>query len=312
MKSTINNVSNKYNLSLNEYKIEAFISYVRQFIIARDITCEEGLITGTNLNINSRILSANRIVNSKKVIASDHSLLGLKIVNEPFCEYGEFAFITDYFDNRKSVIEDKNIRFTPNIHIHNNSINLREIPKNIDRNKKKLKYIYIPTSFAGNYLYGPYRNFEDKLYSKWQLYMLNFYSDLDITVKAHPKSKGDIKYADTLNVIYGSVEEELKNYDVIILDYISSAFATSMLSSLPVVYFDLSIRDINRSASSDIKESCYYYKINLDKDLPIQLKLAHDDIAKFSDLKSANFNKKYLLNKKSITVKKVLKILNEK
>ena len=312
LKSTINNVSNKYNLSLNEYKIEAFISYVRQFIIARDITCEDGLITGTNLNINSRILSANRIVNSKKVIASDHSLLGLKIINEPFCEYGEFAFITDYFDNRKSVIEDKNIRFTPNIHIHNNSINLREIPKNIDRNKKKLKYIYIPTSFAGNYLYGPYRNFEDKLYSKWQLYMLNFYSDLDITVKAHPKSKGDIKYADTLNVIYGSVEEELKNYDVIILDYISSAFATSMLSSLPVVYFDLSIRDINRSASSDIKESCYYHKINLDKDLPIQLKLAHDDFVKLSDLKSANFNKKYLLNKKSMTIKKVLNILNEK
>ena len=312
LKNTINNISNENNLFINEYKINAFISYLSQFISHENLTFNDSFITGSNLNINNRILSANRTKNNKKVISSDHSKLGLKIINEPFCEYGEFAFLTDYFDNRKSVIDDKNIRFSPKIHIHNNSINLREISKNINLNEKKLKYLYIPTSLGGNYLYGPYRNFEDNLYIKWQLYMLNFYSDLDITVKAHPKSKVDIKYADTLNVIYGNLEEQLKNFDVIILDYISSSFATSMLSGLPVIFLDLNARDINRLAISDIKKSCYYYNINLNNDLANQLKSAYENFVKFDNLESCNFNKKYLYNKKSSTIKKVLKILNEK
>ena len=294
-------------MSINQFKINAFLSYVGQFITDEDLIDSEDLITGTNSNINNRILSANSIKNNKKVICSDHSKLGLSCYDETFFEYGEFAFITDYFDNRKFVLENKRIIFSSKINIHQNSINLTNKNKTFTNLNSSLKYLYVPTSFSENYLYGPFRSFEDNLYFKWQNTMLNFFDDLDITIKLHPKTKLEFEYGKSIKLNRGKLEEELKKYDVVIMDYISSAFASAMLSKLPVIFFNLNNRKINQIALEKIKKSSLYFEINLLDNVNIQLEKVCKDL-KSERLIYNDFQENFLINPKSSTTKIIKKI----
>lgn len=309
LEETIKKISSKYNLSINQFKINAFLSYVDQFITDEDLTDSDDLITGSNLNINNRILSANSIKNNKKVISTDHSKLGLSCLDEPLFGYGEFAFLTDYFDNRKFALKNKRINFSSKINIHQNSINLIQKNKIFTSINPNLKYLYIPTSFSENYLYGPFRNFEDNLYYKWQNTMLNFFNDLNITIKLHPKTKFEFEYAKSIKLNLGKLEEELKSYDIIIMDYISSAFSSAMLSKLPVIFFNLNNRIVNKSALENIKKSCIYFEINLLDNIKIQLEKVRKDL-KHERLIYYDFQENYLINPKSSTHKKISKILN--
>ena len=139
----------------------------------------------------------------------------------------------------------------------------------INRNLDKIRILYIPTSYTGDFCYGPYRAYEDEVYKHWQECLI---STLDnVTIKRHPKSA-----APTFSVKLESrwLEDCIEDYDVLILDYYSTGASVSLFTEKPVIFFDLGLRNMNVGFMELLRARCNYTKIDMTGDMIEQIKNA--------------------------------------
>ena len=133
------------------------------------------------------------------------------------------------------------------------------------------KIIVHLTSFSGNLTYLPFRDIGDKAYKEWHNSLFNYFPNL--VAKIHPKQKSKIildkKYKQ------GDLVSICKRFDLLIFDYISTAFAD--ISCLPkhILFIDIGIQSLSDEVKSVLKKRCHFvdnrnFDINLAQELKIE------------------------------------------
>lgn len=271
-----------------------FINYVNLYISKTPIVSKSNvLIVGSNANIISRINSAIYLSEGKKVISFSHGEHSPRVFDEPGVGYGELSYCSDYIDFGKkfdySELEYARPIFkTAKTHYRNSKMikNFYEKHKSvsdIDFNESS-KALYIPTLFASNERYGPFRDIEDDLYQEWQNSIMS--TKYNITYKIHPKNQLEIgsKYPN-------SERKNLKNiihkYDIYLLDYISTALALCVATNKPIIYFNIGQRNLLKEAKKLLRKRVFWVDINLNKNLSGQVSKAIKD---FNQIKKTFIN----------------------
>ena len=129
--------------------------------------------------------------------------------------------------------------------------------------------VYVPTSFSGPSRYGPFRDVPDALYLGWQEAL--FRELPDAVWKGHPKEHN--RALTPTNAAHTSrrpLPEYLETADVFIFDYVSTALATVMATSKPVVFLDIGLRNLGPDAMRLLKRRCTY--VAVDPTAPLNLR----------------------------------------
>lgn len=252
--------------------ISLFGDYIRSYLTEKEIKVSGfALLTGSNSNINSRILSANYLQNNLPVISVAHGHHSGRVFDDPVFSYAELTMSTHYIDFG-SYNSQWNFNPAPKI-IYRSSNKVESLisEKNSSLKSVSKEILYVPTSYSKNIFYGPYRSFEDHVYVEWQKMLLN--TDENLIIKTHPKSKAPFEITENQK-IEGFLEDVILNFDRFVFDYVSTAFALACGTGKPILYFDLGIRKLNNVALEIIKERCFYCKIDFERNIEEQVKEA--------------------------------------
>lgn len=301
IKQLLNEIANLLDIN-NNYFISNFINYIKSYLTNKPIKVNSDiLIVGSNAKLTARINSAIFLSEGKKVISLCHGEHSSYILDEPIIGYGELSYCSDYITYGKNqdfnkLVYAKPLYSLPKIH-HRNSDFIKGFysTKTIKHKKidKNMKILYIPTLFSGNQRYGPFRDIEDNIYKKWQENILSL--DVNITYKAHPKSKVE------LNLNYHKIntrnlKEVLLDYDLYILDYISTASALCVATDKPIIYFNLGMRNVAEDALELFKKRVFWIDVDIEKDFNIQIKNAIEKYNNFKKQFINEYTKKYSLS----------------
>ena len=189
LKRFINSFAKKHKIK-NKFYSENFINFISIFlekkIIEKKMT--KSLIVGSNMNIFNRIMSANFLMNNRKVYSFCHANYCSSIYEDPTNEVGEYSFCNIYYDLGKI---NYKIKFTKSNFFFPKVINkrVRKISNNnifINESNKQKKFLYLPNSYNFFRRYGYHRDVDDKTYFLFQKKILS--SDKRIFLKKHPKS----------------------------------------------------------------------------------------------------------------------------
>ena len=152
------------------------------------------------------------------------------------------------------------------------------------------RFLYIPTSLAGTWRYGPYRDMHDIGYLHWQIGLMSVFGNIfkdQITWKLHPSDKvirtEHHKLLDLSGVKIAqkeSAENLIESCDVLVFDYHATSFNRAAATSKPIVYFDIGLRNLSHVANAAVLERCIY--INSD---PKQPELAFNSFLDSQDRK---------------------------
>ena len=256
----------KYVLSKNADIFSGnFINYCKSFLSEEEYYIQKKiLLIGSNVSIHNRLLSAQQLKHGNRAVCVGHGEQSPFFLDEPVFFYGDMSYCTDFISYGKT---------NPSDHQHKKFI-LTEPPKIWNRNSRKIKKIflseeqriskgsrilYVPTLYSSNKRYGPFRDISDAEYLEWQKKIMN--SDLDITIKVHPKGR---KLSLNWKCETRWLEDCLQEYDFYIFDYISTASTLCLATKKPILFLDLGIRNISEMGLKSIKDSCTYYKVELD------------------------------------------------
>ena len=258
----------------------------------------KGAIVGTRCNLQNRKLATNFLQQNKEVIAFTHGEISNDIFDEPVYAYSERSLCSTLVDygvdtgeqhkytplvrprrtlRRSSPVIEKRFRRSSSIHLKD--------PKNIS-------ILYVPTLYSGNHMYGPFRNLEDAQYQEWQRALVSTLPSL--TVKSHPKSRGEYQLAAAIDE--RSLETAIPDYDLLVIDYYSTAATLSLFSDKVVLLFDLGLRRLTDSFSEAISTRVVCKSINLRASLKPQIQ---DGLSQAVDLGKAHSNhhlEQYSLN----------------
>jgi hypothetical protein len=221
-------------------------------------------VTGSNMNINSRLMAFYFQREEKKVISISHHNNGLLTFDEPWTIYAELAFVDTYIDhgNKELGIDKCNILQA-------------DVKVEETRNQRAVKYpntlLYIPTSLSGFKNYGPFRAYSDEDYKIVQELLIENCTRLgiDLHIKQHPKQRTKFDTGDVLSR-FEFLEEVIDEYEFILLDYISNASQLVISKNKTIFYLDFSIRKIHKSYLKDMESSLVgFYNIDSDNDLRI-------------------------------------------
>ncbi|MEK9943195.1 MAG: hypothetical protein VW771_12065, partial [Gammaproteobacteria bacterium] len=159
---------------------------------------ENGVIVGTRNHLQNRKLAMNYLQQEKEVVAVTHGEVANSVMDEPPFGYSErtlCSVLVDYggFDKSGDFNEpwvqpkkkiNRNGVLAKYVHRSARLISFKEAPR--------MKGLYIPTTYHGNGVYGPFHVLEDVVYREWQKCLFDSMSDL--TFKAHPKSVAGIAF----------------------------------------------------------------------------------------------------------------------
>ena len=164
--------------------------------------------------------------------------------------------------------------------------------------------------FNGNIRYGPYRDIDDNIYFNFQNELMNFFKNAEI--KIHPKGKKKyfqkLKKRKTIDLNFNKI---YNNYDVYIFDYFSTPFSRAIATNKPIIYFDIGLRNLEKSVLDILKKRVYYFKINLDLNLEDQFNDCLIKLSLFKKSKINLFSKKFSFNKKNENLTNLLKKIYE-
>jgi hypothetical protein len=232
----------------------------------------ERLIIGNRQNLQNRILAHNYIEQGKKVIAFTHGEISSAIFTEPMYDYAERGVCTELVDyGQPQTSHNSRTILPPGRTVYRTSSLAssffklsREIPS---RKLTTLKILYIPTTYVGDYIYGPSHAYPDDVYAEWhQALHLVFPSAI---FKVHPKSKVVRSYPGNTEKRW--LDDCIHEYDVYILDYFATSTVRAMLSDKPVIYFDIGLRPLTTEFLRVLKKRCFYRQIDINGDLSEQL-----------------------------------------
>ena len=242
----------KKNRIINKFYSFNFISYINLFICKKPeliINNNVQLLVGSNQNIFNRIMSANFILQNKKVISFAHAKYSTSIYEDPINDIGEYFFCNQYIESGNIKYNRKYLRkFFP---IPKIKKNLKKI-KIENLYKKNLKnYIYIPDSYNKFRRFGYFRSIDDYQYIDLQKKIIN--SKKNIYFKLHPKQRFNYKIFKAKKYIRGYLNFK-KIYKVYIIDSISQSFFEIAKTNLKILYLHIPIRKLNNKILSMIKK----------------------------------------------------------
>tara|TARA_A100001015_G_C15040072_1_gene739046 strand:- start:601 stop:2115 length:1515 start_codon:yes stop_codon:yes gene_type:complete len=160
---------------------------------------------------------------------------------------------------------------------------------------KNIRVMYFPVCFGKHY-YGPNLQIPNSEYFDWQFKMLKWVEENisnNIYIKPHPKrifenSKiNKYKKIEDINLL-----EITKKTDLLIIDYPTTSMAKLSVTNIPIIFFDLGLRNITNKAMDKIKERFIYIPISTNN-FAIDKKILVEDNYK---LKNYDYVNNYVLN----------------
>ena len=252
----------------NKFFSENFVDYISKFFTQNknEINFTDFLLVGSNSNIENRIMSANYILNKKKVISFNHANYSTLVYGEPLQEIGEYSFCNFYIDHGNLRFKKKYFKSN---YFHPKLILVKFSRKKVSiKNDKKQSYIlYLPDSFHGNYRHGPWRDMDDKEYFEFQKKIISFNNN--IKIKTHPKQIAEniskkINHKNK-NIINGHISKFLNSKNIFIIDRLSQIFFTVANSNSKIIFLDLGVRKIKKEILDLLKKRTIYLKTTTKK-----------------------------------------------
>ena len=237
---------------------------------------EHGVLLGTRNNLQNRKLAVNYLQQGKEVVAITHGEVANSVMDEPPFGYAERTLCTTLIDYGNFDCDGKYNAplILPRQRFYRNAPVARSIHRPCDKIKltgrQNCRALYIPTTYTGNGLYGPFHIYEDALYRRWQQSLFKGFPGL--TLKAHPKSRSQPP-AD-LPVECRPLEDCVLDYDLFVFDYFATGSMLVLMSDKPVIYFDIGLRRLHSDFMRDLNSRCECAKIDLDGDIAGQVRLA--------------------------------------
>ena len=229
------------------------------------VISEHAVILGTRNHLQNRKLAINYLQQGKEVVAVTHGEVANSVMDEPPFGYSErtlCSVLVDYGDFDK----DGNFNspwVLPRRRIYRSSVLAKYAYRSTRAvtwpKRKNLRGLYIPTTYHGNKLYGPFHAFEDLVYRNWQSFL--FDSIEGLTFKVHPKSQSEP--LEGVSVEKRSLETCINNYDYLVFDYFATGALLGLVSDKPVIYCDIGLRNLHPEFLEDLKKRCEYVKIDL-------------------------------------------------
>jgi len=234
---------------------------------------ERGLLLGTRNNLQNRKLAANYLQQGKEVIAITHGEVANSVMDEPPFGYSERTLcstLVDYgdFDQDGSF----NVPWvSPQRRFYRSGHLAQAVHRPSQRivlpRRDRCRALYIPTTYHGNGLYGPFHVYEDAVYRRWQCALFSIFTGL--TFKAHPKSRA--APLSGVAVDKRPLEDCIGDYDLLVFDYFATGAMLALVSNKPVIYCDIGLRQLHPQFMRDLKNRCEYVKIDLERELTPQL-----------------------------------------
>lgn len=264
-----------YKVRNSDYFVSNLIDYIEKYLTEQKITIKsEFFLSGSNCILENRITAAKFLSQDKKVIAFAHGDSDMLVLDDPYGGYADMSYCNFYVSYGTCNLSFGEYNSPLKYH---NPIILRRSSKEVQKKLSlknikppdcKLKGLYIPTGFSGNERYGPFRDMDDGVYIEWQKAILD--SGLDLDYKVYPTNKGEmVSYKDlgsNVNYIYKNLKEiDLKPYNFIVLDFMSTGFTLGVASSLPVIYFNLGLMNIASSVVDEMKKRVFWFDVDISK-----------------------------------------------
>ena len=153
------------------------------------------VIVGARQNLQNRKLAINYLYQGKEVVALTHGEISSQIFDEPMYLYAERGLCTTLveYGERIAGIGPGKIMNEPSKVLYRSSKTAKDIfrpsnkiwPKELGR----ARVLYIPTTYVGAHIYGPFHAYEDNVYWEWQKALSRIVPS--IVVKQHPKSRAN-------------------------------------------------------------------------------------------------------------------------
>ena len=229
------------------------------------------IISGTLADIQNRLLAIKKVkINAKLLVVNHISTYG--VVSFKTLKFDEF-FLCDYYitpgKKKKTLNYDDNYTGIDNENIKIISIQNKQdfyfsnYVKKINFKKlKKNRILYVPNRAANASLNGKDYIHTDH-YQQWQNFLATKFGKIDAK---YPYKKITYNINFKFNVLNANLKllEICNNYDLIIIDFISSStFSEIASTNVPILYFNINRDQINKEASKIINDRVTEIKINV-------------------------------------------------
>jgi len=223
----------------------------------QELIKEKGILLGTRANLLNRVYAINYLQQEKNVVGFTHGEINNTILDEPIVGYADRSLCTTLVDYGASIdfMKFNQALVSPKEVVARKSIVIERIFSESHKKKstgKIKKILYIPTLYSGWRFYGPFRQLHDDDYLFWQIKLLRALITAygNVCVKLHPKSLAAYsasfdQFDDHLTVDYRRLEDCVQEYDLLVLDYYSTAMTIAIATSRPIVYFDIGLRNLS-------------------------------------------------------------------
>ena len=256
------------------------------------------VVLGNRQDLQNRKLAVNFLQQDKDVVAFTHGEIASTVFDEPMYGYAERNLCSTLVEYGKRNIEEPNnkVLVRPKVILYRNSSVAQTRYRRSERIETKdlnqSKVLYIPTTYVGNQIYGPFHAYEDLVYRKWHSALVEAIPSL--TVKVHPKSSVELQPPGQLERRW--LDDCIDEYDVLIIDYVATSAVLSIVSDKPVIYFDIGLRRLSKEFEHDLHARCQYERIDIKGNLQEQI---HDCLEKYTGANRSWSNiaiEKYIIN----------------
>lgn len=237
--------------------IDILLSYIKSKISYKRLNYKcDAFLCGTLSLIQNRIISANLFGNAK-VFSICHGKHSSQTLDDPYMGYAEHSYTHFCISYGTKKLPYGNLNqplfgFKPKI-LFRGSDNLYMNKEQIHLTRMKdakPRILYITGSLNDNFRYGPFRDIDDYIYLNILIKVRDHIPF--IKFKFHPKNIRKVSNDFPL-------EDDFKNfvnYDIICLDYFSTAFAEVAATNIPILYFDLGLMNLHTAVKKDFQSRC--------------------------------------------------------
>ena len=265
-KSLVDSLCKMFDISNSKTILSNWEGYIALHTMStQPVIHQKGLIVGTRNHLQNRKLAANYLQQGLDVVAITHGEVSNAVMDEPPFGYSERTLCSTLVDYGTFTDSGKyNAAWiAPKQTFYRTGALAEKVHRPADDivfPEKTSAGLYIPTTYHGNNLYGPFHAFEDASYQAWQKKL--FTAIPGLTFKAHPKSQS--KSLEGVRVESRPLEKIMNQYDFLVFDYFATGPMLALMSCKPVLYCDIGLRNLHPDFLEDLKKRCEYVKIDND------------------------------------------------
>lgn len=265
-KSLVDSLCKMFDISNSKTILSNWEGYIALHTMStQPVIHQKGLIVGTRNHLQNRKLAANYLQQGLDVVAITHGEVSNAVMDEPPFGYSEKTLCSTLVEYGTFINSGK--YNAPWIMPKQTFYRTGTLAKKVHRSADDIVFpektsagLYIPTTYHGNNLYGPFHAFEDASYQAWQKKL--FTAIPGLTFKAHPKSQS--KSLEGVRVESRPLEKIMNQYDFLVFDYFATGSMLALMSCKPVLYCDIGLRNLHPDFLEDLKKRCEYVKIDND------------------------------------------------